>query len=348
MALLIHDGFETLGDSGNDPNDTVFSQRYYSAQPAGIQIATGKYNRRCFFLNAGAGIMGTYSGRKGGPYSTDTTKIWGLSLLNSGRTSGAYYIIRWITDTDFFACGLKAFDDGSLILYDRSGSTLAIGPPGMIRIQAWNRIEVKLYYHTSAGTIEVKVNGKTALTATGIDTAGVSGSYHVRAYLYNDIAKSRKWDDWYVCDTSGSTFNDFLGPITCIAHYPTGDDLSEWSPSAGADHYLLVDEAEPDNATTYVEGTNGTEDKFTTTNLTGVSTICAVTLGVDYALDVAGDRDIRQVLESGGTDYPGDTITVNTTDYIYYYDLWDQDPDTSSAWTVNGYNATKIGVEVVA
>ena len=36
-----------------------------------------------------------------------------------------------------------------------------------------------------------------------------------------------------------------------------------------------------------------------------------------------------------------------TANYVYYRDIFENDPDTSAAWTSGGVNALQIGPEVV-
>jgi len=352
MALLTFDGLETMGGDANNPVDATFSRRYYSSDPNDIRVMTGKYGRLGFYLIDTGGVFQFRSGPVGA-YGTDTTKIWGWSMRSPNNTSSAYYLARWITDASQFACGLKIFQDGTVVLYDRAASIIGMSPPGQARARAWNTYEAKIYCHSSAGTFELYTNSELSFSLTGLDTNSSSGTYHTRCYFYSQsaqVAIATRYDDFYICDTAGSTFNDFVGEFTTVASFPTGDDTSDWTPSTGNDHYALVDEAEPDDDTTYIDGTTATDvDKFTTTNLAaGINAVLAVVLGTDARLDSAGSKSYKQLLDSGGTDYDGQTQALTTTDWVYTYDVWEEDPDTSSPWTVDDYNATIPGVEVVS
>lgn len=359
MAILWCDGLETLGVDGGDPVDATFNRRYFSNDPEDIRIDNGRFTtgssteRLAFSLqDVGSGFV-MYAGPRYGPYDSDTTKIWGFSQRFPNALSSAYYMIRWVTDTGLWSIGIKGFPDGAAALYDGSGSLISVSEPGFLVTRGWNRVEAKVYAHASAGTFELWVNGEQCLNLSGLNTiTAASGTYHARAFLYSQssvAAASTRFDDIYVCNTSGSTHNDFVGDFTSLASFPTGDDTTEWTPSTGNAHYALVDEAEPDDDTTYVDSdTVNDVDKFTTTNLTSIDSVLAVVLGVDARLVDAGDRSYRSILDSGGTEYAGQTVPLTDTTWVYTFDIWEQDPDTSLAWTVNGYNATKPGVEVVS
>lgn len=353
MALIQFDGYETLGDSGTDPINAVFDRRYYSSDTLDIRVDTGRYGRRCFQLNDLSGFIVVYARTTpSGAYNTSTTKIWNMSLRMPVEFGSAYYMARWVDENSQIACGLKVFPDGTVALYDHSQSLLALTASDAMRVRCWNRLEIKLTCHPTNGSIVIRCNGREIMNETGVDTSGSSGgAYHVRCLLYSNsgtASYAQRWDDISVLDTTGTTLNDFVGPFTCIARLPEADDTANWTASTGNDHYALVDEREPDDDTTYIESANSI-DKFTSSNLPStVDSVYGVTLGVDYRLDTAnGSVNMHQVLDSGGTEYTGDTINVSSNTYAYEQTVWNTDPDTSNAWTVNGYNTTKFGVEIV-
>ena len=124
-------------------------------------------------------------------------------------------------------------------------------------------------------------------------------------------------DDVYVCDTSGSRNNDFLGDVKVVTLRPNADTAqADFTPSAGSVHYSLVAEAPDDDGdATYVEsGTVGHKDLYGYQDLTGTpAAIMAVQLATVARKDDAGSRSLRAVLKSGATTANGATRVLGTS-----------------------------------
>jgi hypothetical protein len=126
---------------------------------------------------------------------------------------------------------------------------------------------------------------------------------------------------------------------------PTADTAeADWTPSAGADHYAVVDEATINGDTDYVSAaTPGDLDLYEMGNL-------SFTPDTVHAVQVKNDAEARQVrtkLKSGTTTADGTTQGMATS-YLPYGDLYATDPDTSIAWTPGAVNAMQVGIEVVS
>jgi hypothetical protein len=63
--------------------------------------------------------------------------------------------------------------------------------------------------------------------------------------------------------------------------------------------------------------------------------------------DDAAARQLRTKLKSGMTTANGTTQGMATS-YLPYGDLYETDPDTTTAWTPSGVNAMHVGIEVVS
>jgi len=106
----------------------------------------------------------------------------------------------------------------------------------------------------------------------------------------------------------------------------------------------------PDGDSGYIfDATSGDISDFahTALSLPGSGILYSV-VHVSYVKkDDAGARAFRQVCISGGvTETNGVDISATNT-YLYYYDVLDQDPNTSAQWTATGYNAATFGVKEV-
>jgi hypothetical protein len=357
MALLFFEGFEGLGGAATNPADALISRRFSISDPNDLFIYAGAYDGglACRYADTSGSIQ-YYAGPDSGNVSTVSEKIWGMDirvLEDWDFITSTKSLFRWVTDTGWFSCALRVYNDGTLTLVNHSSVSQGISRQRAVRQGGWNRIQVKLTCHQSAGTCEVKVNGETVMDLTGIDTAAsTNGTSHTRVYCYSPTGSTPAapyYDNIWIADTAGSTFNDFMGPLTVEAFYPTGDDTLEWTPSTGSTGYEVTDETPPNDDTDYIsESTTSNVAIFTTGNLpANADTVYGVRTTADVRLSVGGAESYKQLIESGGIEYPSSIahdLTLAT--YVYQADYWGQDPDTSADWTINGVNTAKFGVEM--
>jgi len=147
--------------------------------------------------------------------------------------------------------------DGRLLMYSGNGATLVGTSVQALQLGAWNYFEWKVTIANSAAanSCVLKVNGVNWINvAAGTDmqpsTSAVISSVALAGNSTNSFGIGSNvgtWlDDVYICDTSGTTNNDFLGDIRVDTLYPNADGaFSAWTPSAvnGAHRYwrLYVD-----------------------------------------------------------------------------------------------------------
>jgi hypothetical protein len=119
----------------------------------------------------------------------------------------------------------------------------------------------------------VRIDGVTevALTASGVDTRNAGTGLWDRVGLGCNSGSTTftYYDDFYVCDTSGSApRNTFLGPVTKVETlYPQTDGVAAGSnagltPSTGTDHGALVDETPPNQTDYNSSATVGAKDTY--------------------------------------------------------------------------------------
>ncbi len=152
--------------------------------------------------------------------------------------------------------------DGAVVAY--RGYVFASFPAGdgwtllgrsapCVRAQAYTHIEAKVKIDPVDGAVEVRVNGATVLNLTGINTdeqltAETSQVYTYAGSQFSDYGNFYL-DDYIGWDTNGAHNNDFLGDQKLYYLAPNGDTAqADWTPSAGATSYGVVDEAPPDDA----------------------------------------------------------------------------------------------------
>jgi hypothetical protein len=204
---------------------------------------------------SGAAIQADYS-RHGG---------YGLCLEQSGYV---YKTIdeqnEWISGFAFrfndypggskYFFALKDVGDPQIRIYMNADGTISIWRSDAAELEkssltiptgTWVFVEVKVVIGNS-GSWVVRVNEVTYLSGTG-DTQASANAYANVIALYGQQAAgyANYFDDFYVCDGSGSMNNDFLGDIRVEAIFP--DDNGDHSDFAGSDgdstdNFELVDE----------------------------------------------------------------------------------------------------------
>jgi len=215
----------------------------------------------------------------------------------------------------------------------------------------WHYIEFKAFINDTTGSFEVRFDEENILSAINVDTkvalAEADEIKHIRISRIETTVPTTFIDDLYVCDTTGIKNNDFLGDCQVHTIFPKADGaLEDWATQAGTDSFAMVDENPPDDDTTYVQSNVTTEkDSFDMDDVAGMTTILGVQL-IEYAKFVTGSAGINHLTRVGGNNFIGADTTL-TSAYLFYMNIWEDDPDISSAWTPTGLNAAEFGMEVV-
>lgn len=263
-------------------------------------------------------------------------------------TDGGIQIYRnsIIEDNSGYAVGLA-----SRIDLGRSDPCVAAG--------SWNLIQCFARADASSGEIEVRVNGATVVTVSGVATVNTANIEYSQVVFGTangtgapfahgtttavDIADLHAWDD------SGSYNNDFPGDNKAFLSMPNGDSgPSDWTRSAGANNYALIDEIPPDEATSYLtSSTPGDQVQVETENLPVPAVAVAGVVGWFRAKKTdAGDCTIRIGVVSNGTTEWGAAHTI-LTGYRYFETVFETDPDTGLPWTSAAIDDAKLIFERV-
>lgn len=224
----------------------------------------------------------------------------------------------------------------------------------LLEVQNYYYIEMKVYSHATNGEVHVKINNCPVLSLTSVNTLDTVGKPSVKVQIGDskDIEGSRELlvDDFYVCDDSGNTNNDFLGPVIVKTLWPASDDTAEWATTGNANtsnHYEQVNLLARDDATDYVEDdTIGNEDRYGTDSLSiAFDTIYACVTWGALLTDNDSTNNCAFTLTSNGTTVNGGTVDPPTSTRIYPH-IVESEPSTNNAWTTGTINSALIGVEV--
>lgn len=340
MALLFMDGFD--------------------------HYATADFTKKWTSINASPQILPT-SGRRGGGaaridvYNTNlvfktfpfTSNTWILGFaFNSGGGFGSASLAG-ILDGSTYQCELRTNSDGTMSV-TRNGTALTGGTSTRaMNAGTWNYIEWKVTIADSiaANSCVVRVNGEDWLSvAAGQDLKNSANAFANRIVIGGSGPISMTnllFDDLYVCDQTGpAPYNNFLGDVRIDTLLPNGDGTYQaWSPSTGTTHYTCVDE-NPINTTDSVQTAGvGNRDSYTFQDLPALTgNVLAVQTNIAAIKNDAGSRSVKTLVKSGATVSTGTAQALNNS-YLYYNDMFVNDPNTGTAWTQAAINAAEFGVE---
>lgn len=246
--------------------------------------------------------------------------------------------------------------DGSLQLRrGGAGTVLATSAVGILAVGTWYVIEAKVLVNAGAGTVDIKVDGTSVLSTTGLTTTNTSTGYSgtLTTLSVGNNGLSAYLDDLVLCDASGTApDNDFLGDCWVEALLPQTDAVAAgsnagWTVSSGSDHGALVDESTPNDDTDYVSTATATaKDTYNYPSLASSGTIYGVQTLL-YARKTDGAlKQIASVLRHSGSDNDGSTKTISTV-YRYYPEMKRLNPGTGIAWTTSDVNAVQHGPKLV-
>jgi hypothetical protein len=239
-------------------------------------------------------------------------------------------------------------------VYRGNGTTLLATIPYTFNTSAYVYVEFRAKIDNSAGEWELRVDGVTLDSATGVDTQTSGNAYANILWLgeiTNNASHDLYYDDLYVLETAGGGEDDFLGDVRVECLFPNGNGATnDWDGSDGnsVDNYLLVDETAPNGDTDYVESTSVADrDLYEYGNLaTASGTVYGVQILPSAKKTDTGARSIASVARlTGGTDEVGADLPLGTA-YAYRIEGVREEKPGGGAWTIADVNAAQFGTEV--
>ena len=249
---------------------------------------------------------------------------------------------------DYFTVNLSSDYIGLFSGYSNI-STVLYTP---VFLNEWNYVELKLQISPSiaANSCVVRLNGVEVINIPeGSDTANLGSTRITDVEIWSN---STVYDDFYICDSTGSTNNDFLGDCKVKLIRPAADGTyTDGTPSTGTSHYSVV------NGASYTPGTgvqlsaSGEKESFYMTQLTTSSifndTIHGVQLsstivrydgkGVPSAAGLVIDGENEAELDTKIIPY---VTTSTSTIQILSTDL------NSAPWTAESINSAQFGIVI--
>jgi hypothetical protein len=240
-----------------------------------------------------------------------------------------------------------------------TGTLLGTSASPVITAETQQHIEAVVFFSQTVGTIEVRVNGVTVLSLSGLDTVqsslvecsqvSVCGSGNA-ASTSTVVAHV---DDLFCYDDTGSFNNAFIGDRRVLTLFPDADTIqADWTPVGSGTGFGAIDEANPDGDTTYISagipGSPTPTSEFGMENLpAGVSAISAVVLVNMSRKTEAGIANVQMSVISGASETAG-TDQPMTEIYTYRHDVFEIDPDSAAPFTPSEVDALLIKADRTA
>lgn len=332
--LLWIDGFETYG-TVNDaiPSPEGCLGRRYTTSLDGSSTSYTKIKPGREY---GQSIWLSYSTLTTPALTTDTTLIVGFAF--KVETFNNCYFCQLLNNSADFSVKFV----GDEIELKRGSTVLGTTTTLSLNTDEWYWLELKVYCDNTVGTYDLKINNTTALSGSGDTSDGEDYYNFVRIGAESGILDIQI-DDFYVCDSSGSNNNDFLGECRVTAIRPNGNGtISEMAPSIGS-NYSCVNDSD-DN--TYVEGDSGKSDVYTYSDVSGLTGIKGICLRSRCLETDAESFNMRPIMLVNGNTHFGSYAQVGSSDYTKHEEIIEENPDTSSAWTSTDINDSEFGLEI--
>lgn len=236
-----------------------------------------------------------------------------------------------------------------------NGTMLAATAGGVMDTN-WHYVEMSATLNASTGTVVVKVDGTQVINFTGNTKNGGTNTtfdgvgffaMNFNSFIYTVVVGSPTVDDYYVCNSSGSVNNTFLGDVRVQTLVPNGAGSStQFAPTGSGTNYLNVNEV-PDNTSTYnSSSTVGQRDTYALSDLTATT---GQVFGVQQATTAykpdSGAANLKAAQKSGATVSYGATRSL-ATGSTTYVDLFETNPATGLAYTPTEVNSLESGAEI--
>lgn len=360
MALLWMDGFDHYG-TGATGNDNMLRGLWAGvntsgAAAVGITNSTSRTGS-CSMRISESGVAGNPRLRRVFGASYDVVGFAGVYFLSTLPEGNEHQFVQFRDSDNAAQIGFVITSTGAIRAYRGSYSALlGTSADAVVVASAWQHIEFACHIHDSAGWAEVRVNGVTVLSLSGIDTKATSlaGAAQV-ALSVRQAGPATAGPNYYIDDIfawndQGDSNNSFIGDKRVGLITPNDDTAqADWTPAGSVTGFGAISEIPQDADTTYIEAQDaGYVSEFELQDAVGdIGAISAVQTYVIQRKTVAGVCNTRVGLVSDAAETLGADRPV-TEQYTYYTDMFESDPNTAAPWTKTGLSAARLKIERAA
>lgn len=341
MAVILVEGFDTYNGIG--ANTGMASKWTVNGSPS---LTTGRFSGQCAQSNNSN--TSTWSRSLGASYSSFSV---GFALRYTAFPGTGNYVCT-LDSSGTYQVGITVSSTGTISASRMSsrtaaGAVLGTSASAVIALNTWHYVEIECVISDTVGVFNVYVDGASVLslssqdtrngTPTTVDTISFGGGLNT-----SNSNGTAQIDDLYVTDSATK-----LGERRVETLYPTSDVAQGFARSTGATNYTLVDEAQVNGDTDYVQGSSvGDVDTYGLGDLSSTPSAISAVNVVAYAEKTdAASRSIALQVKSGATTSDGSNYALAAS-YGRFDRLLTTDPNTSAAWTASAVNALQGGPKV--
>jgi hypothetical protein len=336
---------------------------------------TAQLTREHVRVEAAENVSIVAGGRNGGGRLQAIHSSGGASIINSGRavraiaaspatlhwghyitvsTLGAQVFLYDVRDATNSHVLIAVNTDGSLVAF-RSAYTgdfgssagrvpgdaatqLGITAPGIVTAGQSFAFKATVTVDDATGAVSLFVNGIEVLTLTNQNTRN-GGTATITNLLYGAAGRTPSVTVHYEDFWCGSVM--LPGDRRVDSHLPIADGANtDFTPSAGSDHFEMVNEATPDDDTTTVTATAvNSRDTYKVESFKNPGgTIDGVVVVLVGKRADANSAQLATCIRSGGANHDGTPIGI-TTIYGHHKQAYDVDPGTTAAWAETAFGA---------
>src|SRR5215467_3859466 len=224
MAILFVDGVDHLATGDLMGKWTTL---YGSFNCVGVSTTTAFSSGQSLNLNNAGRNDTTPFIQKVFP-NRQTVVVGGRFMMSTSGTPWSSIPILWVLDNATSQVDVRL--DGAWRPYlTRNGTQIGTTASVGIAFNVWNYFELKIFVHGSAGTAELRLNGTTVITVSGISTTA-SGNLYANALRLgsatsngNTTRYDHYWDDLYLLEADSAIGAvDFLGDCRVQTLLPSG------------------------------------------------------------------------------------------------------------------------------
>ena len=368
MSRIGQDGFEMgVPFQMTNPTNHAYLGSMWVCRSSGINFSGGRVTSP---VNTGAYSLRARSySSSGSGWLYYRWKFPGKKTEHFGRAEFAHTDIQasvataiGIMDAGENVFATIATDGGDLVFYV-GGVEVGRVAGAVSVVEVFNRVEWRYVVDDISGVFEAKINGNNLFSYTG-DTQGAldgDGVYYVSLGLSGAAlrsswspVKSHYFDDFAINDTTGTVNNSWCGKGSILLLKPKGvGNYSQFTPSNNTyDNWEMVDEVPHDSDTTYVSSEVAEHiDTYEMEELVadkGIDPEDLVVKAVQVCLTgryEGVDAHLAPMLRSGTTDHEGDQMTMASSYYRLFDEVFGINPFTSAAWAHAEVDALEAGVK---
>lgn len=348
MALLWCDGFDHYGTTTAKMLNGAWADVAGGVSLSSSIVRTGTYSMRVTANSPGFNIARRVLG------GAKTTVGLGMALYIPSLPPGndEQKIFSWQDTANTIQ--LVLFMQSTGIIEVKRGGSVSLGATAtpVIVANAFQHIECVVFFSQTVGTFECRVNGVTVLSLSGIDTCAtanvecsqvnICGSYTGSGFSSTTCYV----DDLFCYDGTSSYNNTFIGDRRVLTLFPNANTATaDWTAVGAATGYECIDEADPDEDTTYITAaTTGLVSQFGLQNLpAGISVINAVVMVERARKTEAGTANTQVSIVSGASTTAGADKPL-TEVYTYRQDVFQIDPASAAPFTPAEVDALQFKV----